>query len=84
LLFIYNYNDVYFNNMNKLSFIGVILACIGNIFMVTDYVFFGCIIFLFSNTILGYVNRKDINQIGLYIFFQAAALYGIFRHYHFF
>jgi uncharacterized membrane protein YhhN len=66
--------------MNKLSFVGVILSFTGNVFVTlntTSYQVYGFEIFLVSNIILGYVNRKDFNQVGLYIGFQVLAIYGI-------
>ena len=65
--------------MNKLSFIGVSLSIIGNILMVTNNIVYGCSIFLFSNIMLGYVNRHDHNQIVLYLVFQIIAIYGIYQ-----
>jgi hypothetical protein len=64
---------------NKLSFLGVSISIIGNIFLVTDMVLYGCILFLFSNVMLGYVNKHDKNQIVLYAVFQIIAIYGILR-----
>jgi hypothetical protein len=65
--------------MNKLSFIGVIIAITGNILMVLNNIRYGCILFLFSNIMLGYVNRHDKNQIILFSVYQIIAIYGIYN-----
>jgi hypothetical protein len=64
---------------NKLSFVGVIIAISGNILMVNDKIIYGCILFLFSNVMLGYTNRHDKNQIILFSVYQIIALYGIYN-----
>jgi len=65
-------------NFNYLSFIGAVMAFTGNIFVTTiSYQLYGFYIFLASNVILAWVNRKDMSQVGLYIGYQLLAIYGI-------
>jgi hypothetical protein len=66
--------------MTRLSFIGMVLSLAGNILITLInpvYQVYGFSIFLVSNMILGYVNRKDYNQVILYFGFQILALYAI-------
>jgi len=68
--------------MNKLSTIGCFFSLLGNVLiaMSANLVIYGFGIFLFSNIILAYVNRKDINQIFLYSGFEIISIIGIINY----
>lgn len=66
--------------MNKISFLGSSIAVIGAILISLMMPLYGLLLWLLSNILLGYTNRKDKNQLSMYILYQIITLIGVINY----
>lgn len=63
-----------------LSFVGSRLAISGAILISAKYPIYGLIIWVFSNIILGYINKNDKQQLYMYCAYEIITLWGIYNY----
>lgn len=64
----------------NLSLIGSRIAISGAILISAKYPIYGLILWVFSNIILGYVNRMDKQQLYMYAAYEIITLWGIYNY----